>query len=182
MPRIPLKFGRYDFASFAAFTMYSMCSLAIPLMIIAMGKSLNFKIDEGGMASGGLLHVIRSIFMVISLLSCGLIAAKIGKRFTMGFSVLCFGIGISCCAFANEYWMLLPCLIIAGFGEGICEGIATPFIQDMHKDYPERYVNIGHSFWSVGIACAVLIVGGLVSLGTNWRIVMSAIGILTILI
>ena len=43
-----LQFARYDYASFGAFTMYSVCSLAIPLMIVAMGKSLNFPLDAGG--------------------------------------------------------------------------------------------------------------------------------------
>ena len=50
----------------------------------------------------------------------------------------------------------------------------------MHLDEPERYVNIGHSFWSVGIGCAVIIIGGLLSLGVHWRIILGIIGILTL--
>lgn len=180
MSKKALKFGRYDYASFAAFIMYSMCSLAIPLMIVTMGKALNFPLDAGGMASGGTLHIVRSLFMFASLLACGLIAAKIGKRLTMGFSVAFFGIGIFLCSVCTEYAMLFPCLVLAGLGEGVCEGIATPFIQDLHKDAPERYVNIGHSFWSVGIGCAVFIVGGLLSCGVNWRAILAVIGLLSV--
>lgn len=180
MSQKTLKFGRYDYASYVAFAMYSMCSLSIPLMIVAMGKSLNFPLDAGGMSSGGFLHVVRSIFMIIALLGCGLMAAKIGKRFTMGFSVLFFGTGIFLCSFCTEYAMLLPCLVLAGLGEGVCEGIATPFIQDLHSDAPERYVNIGHSFWSVGIGGAVFIIGGLLALGVNWRMILGVIGLLAI--
>ena len=181
MQNSPLKFGRYDFASYAAFTMYSMCSLAIPLMIVAMGKSLDFPLDDGGMASGGILHVVRSLFMLAALLACGIIAAKIGKRLTMGASLLMFGSGMLCCSLSANYYMLFPFLMLAGFGEGICEGIATPFIQNMHKDAPERYVNIGHSFWSAGIFLAVFIIGGLGALGVNWRLILAIIGIITIL-
>lgn len=180
MQKKSLKFGRYDFASYSAFVMYSMCSLAIPLMIVAMGKSLNFPLDEGGMASGGVLHAARCAFMILSLLGCSFIAAKIGKRYSMGFSILFFGTGILLCALCPEYKYLFPCLILVGLGEGVCEGIATPFIQDMHLDEPERYVNIGHSFWSVGIGCAVIIIGGLLSLGVHWRIILGIIGILTL--
>lgn len=181
MSRRSLKFGRYDFASYSAFVMYSMCSLAIPLLIVAMGKSLNFPLDNGGMSSGGFLHAVRCIFMLITLLVCGMIAAKIGKRLSMGFSMIFFGTGILLCAFCPFYKWLLPCLILVGLGEGVCEGIATPFIQDLHKDAPERYVNIGHSFWSVGIGCAVFIVGGLLSLGVHWRIILGVIGLLSVL-
>ena len=181
MSREPLKFGRYDYAGFSAFTMYSVCSLAIPLMIVAMGKSLNFPMDGGGMAQGGILHVVRSSFMIVTLVLSGIITAKFGKRLTIGTSLICFGTGIMCCAFTTQYWMLLPCLILAGLGEGICEGILTPFIQDVHPEAPERYVNIGHSFWSVGIAAAVVLVGGCLTLGVSWRLTIGIIGFLTLL-
>ena len=179
MSREPLKFGRYDYAGFSAFIMYSVCSLAIPLMIVAMGKSLNFPMDGGGMAQGGILHMVRSMFMIVSLLLSGLITARFGKRLTVGSSLIFFGIGIMCCAFTTQYWMLLPCLILAGLGEGICEGILTPFIQDLHPKAPERYVNIGHSFWSVGIFTAVVLVGGLLTFGVSWRLTIGIIGLLT---
>ena len=181
MSRKQLDFGRYDYAGFSAFTMYSVCSLAIPLMIVAMGKSLNFPLDDGGMAAGGTLHMVRSIFMIISLLTCGITSAKFGNRKTLGASLLLFGSGIMCCAFTTQYWMLLPCLILAGLGEGISEGLLTPFVQDLHPDAPERYVNISHSFWSVGIALAVIIVGGLLTLGVSWRTTICIIGLLTLL-
>ena len=66
MSRKNLNFGRYDYAAFSAFTMYSVCSLAIPLLIVAMGRSLNFPMEDGGMAMGGILHVVRSVFMIIT--------------------------------------------------------------------------------------------------------------------
>ena len=177
--RQPLKFGRYDYASYCAFTAYSLCSLIIPLLIVSMGKSLNFPLDDGGMASGGVLHAVRSVFMFITLLICGIIASRFGKRITMGLSLLLCSTGILCCSAATAYWMLLPFLAIAGLGEGICEGLATPFVQDLHPKAPERYVNIAHSFWSVGIVAAVVGVGGLLTLGANWRLILLAAGILT---
>ena len=174
-----LHFGRYDYASFAAFTMYSVCSLAIPLMIVSMGKDLHFPLDQGGMGYGGLLHIVRSFFMLLALLICGFVAAKMGKRILSGSSLLLFGLGMLGCAFTTQYWMLMPCLILAGIGEGTCEGILTPVVQDLHPEEPERYVNISHAFWSVGIFLAVLLAGGLIALGVHWRQVMAVIGILT---
>ena len=176
-----LNLGRYDYAGYMAFIMYSICSLIIPLLIVAIGKTLNFPIDDGGMAAGGVLHMTRSTSMVITLLFCGWISAFLGKRITMGLSIILIGLGISCCAIAPAYWVLIPCLLIAGLGEGVCEGIATPFVQDMHPEAPERYVNIAHAFWSVGIVVTVLVAGGLLTLGVNWRIILGIAGVCTLL-
>lgn len=182
MSREKLFFGRYDYAAFSAFTMYSTVSLAIPIMIVAMGKSLNFPIDDGGMGAGGILHMVRSSFMLVTLLVCGFISARIGKRYSMALCMFLMGCGILCCSFAQAYWMLLPCLMFAGLGEGICEGIATPFVQNLHPESPERYVNISHAFWSVGILLAVLLVSGLLTLGVSWRYILGISGFLTMLI
>ncbi len=181
MTKEKLHFGRYDYACFCAFIMYSVCSLAIPLMIVSMGNDLHFPLDKGGMGYGGFLHIVRSLFMLGALLICGFVAAKLGKRILTGTSLVLFGLGMTGCAFTTQYWMLLPCLILAGTGEGFCEGIATPVVQDLHPEAPERYVNITHAFWSVGIFVAVLLAGGLIALGVNWRQVMGIIGVLTIL-
>ncbi len=176
-----LVFGRYDYAAFAAFTMYSVCAFVVPLSIVAMGNALDFPIDDGGMSSGGFLHMTRSIFMVITLLICGWISAKIGKRHTMAGAMFMMGTGITVMAFANAYWMLLPCLVLAGLGEGVCEGLATPFLQDLHPDEPERYVSFGHAFWPVGIILSVLCISGALACGVSWQIPTAAAGIITIL-
>lgn len=181
MTRKTLQFGRYDYAAFTGSICFALCSLSIPLMIVEIGDALAFPLDRGGMAAGGFLHLFRSVAMVAALLLCGNIAGRIGKRRSMGGSLLCMGAGTLLCAFAPQYWMLIPWLLIAGFGEGICEGIATPFVQDLHPDAPERYVNIAHSFWSIGIAVVVVVVGGLWTLGAGWRAILAGIGIVTLL-
>lgn len=181
MDRRKLILGRYDYAGFTAYTMYSVASLAIPLMIVAIGRDLDFPIDGGGMSSGGVLHIIRSCAMILTLLLCGWISSFAGKRISLGISIIMIGGGIFCCAVAPAYWFLIPCLLIAGLGEGISEGLLTPFVQDVHPDAPERYVNIAHSFWSVGIVVAVLAAGGLLTLGVNWRIILGTVGVLTTL-
>ena len=181
MTRKALRFGRYDYAAFSASICFALCSLSIPLMIVEIGAALDFPLDRGGMAAGGLLHLFRSVAMVAALLLCGSIAGRIGKRLSMGGCLLFMGGGTLLCAFAPGYWLLVPCLFIAGFGEGICEGIATPFVQDLHPDAPERYVNIAHSFWSIGIGLVVVVVGGLWTLGAGWRAILGGIGVVTLL-
>ena len=181
MNKRKLLLGRYDYAAYSAYAMYSVASLAIPLMIVAIGKDLNFPIDGGGMSSGGVLHIIRSCAMLITLLLCGWISSFAGKRISLGVSIILIGGGIFCCSIAPVYGFLIPCLLIAGMGEGVSEGLLTPFVQDVHPDAPERYVNIAHSFWSVGIVIAVLAAGGLLTCGVNWRVILGTVGVVTML-
>ena len=177
---VKLTFGRYDYACFAAFTAYACCSLIIPVALVTMARDLEFPLEDGGMGAGGRLHLIRSVAMVISLLSCSLLAAKIGKRWSMGIAMLLMGSGIFLCAFSPVYWFLLPCLMIAGIGEGICEGLATPFVHDLHTDAPSNYINTAHSFWSVGTGLVVILGGFLLTIGLHWRIIIAATGLICI--
>ena len=175
--REKLHFGRYDYACCSAFAAYSLCSMAIPLVIVEMGKALDFPLDAGGMAAGGGLHLLRSIAMVGALLFCGVIAGRFGKRLTMGSAMLLMGLGIGICAWVPGYFWLLPFLVLAGIGEGICEGLATPFVQDLHTDAPERYVNMSHGMWSVGIALCVVLSAVLLTSGAGWRWMMILCGL-----
>ena len=175
-----LVFGRYDYAAYSAFCFYSVCSFSVPLLIVAIGRALDFPLDGGGMAAGGLLHMVRSAAMMVTLVLCGLISARFGKRLTMGTGVMLIGTGISCCSFAPSYLFLFPALLVAGAGEGICEGIATPFVQDLHPDAPERYVNIAHAFWPAGILLAVVMTGWMLSAGIGWRSIMGLMGLMTV--
>ena len=179
--REKMHLGRYDYASYCAFTVYAICSLIIPIVIVAMGKDLDFPLDDGGMSSGGVLHLVRSIGMIISLAGCGFLAAKWGKRRPMGWSILMSGAGIFLCAFSGNFWFLLPVLFIAGIGEGVCEGLSTPFVQDLHPDNPERYVSVSHGFWSVGIIICMLGAGGALTFGVSWRVILALAGVLAML-
>lgn len=181
-----MRFGRFDYAAFSCFACYAAGSVAIPVALLPISKSLGFSLDEGGMTEGGALHIARTIPIVFAMLACGFIAGRFGKRITMGISVLLMALGVGICAVAPGYSILFLAVMLAGVGEGIIEGLATPFVQDLHnEEEPGRYINFAHSFWSVGVLFTVLIVGFLLSAGVNWRILVggvAAVGFLTSLI
>ncbi|HOA74326.1 MAG TPA: MFS transporter [Phycisphaerae bacterium] len=169
-----MAFGLYDYALFASFFSYAAGSVVVPVALVALARDLGFSLESGGMTAGGALHVGRTLSMMVSMLLCGFAAGRWGKRFTLGASVALMGLGVALCATAPVYGVLLAALVIAGFGEGIVEGLATPFAQNLHPDEPGRYINFAHSFWSVGILVTVLASGGLISLGVNWRVPVAA--------
>ena len=177
-----LHLGRYDYASYGAFCAYACSSLVIPIVLVDLARSLNFPLEDGGMSDGGLMQICRGGAMVVALIACGGIGARFGKRLTMGLAMLMMGSGILAAAFVNSFGWLLPFLAIAGIGEGICEGMATPFVHDLHKSDQAGYVSIAHSFWSVGICFSVVLAGALVALGFSWRGIVAASGIFSMLV
>ena len=169
-----MKFGRFDYASFISFFAYASGSVVVPVVLVVLARDLGFSLEHGGLSAGGALHLGRTIPMVASILLCGFFAGRWGKRRTMGWSVVLMGIGMGLCAIAPGYGVLFLALMIAGTGEGIIEGLSTPFVQDLHSSEPGRYINFTHAFWSVGVLVTVLAAGFLLSLGVSWRLIIGA--------
>jgi MFS family permease len=130
------------------------------------------------MTAGGALQIGRTVPMVLAMLVVGFIAGRWGNRATLGSSVLLMSAGIALCSIAPSYGILFSALLLAGFGEGVIEGLATPFVQDLHPKEPGRYINLTHSFWSVGVLATVLLSGGLLSLGVSWRMLTGVVALI----
>ena len=173
-----LIFGRYDYAAFLCFASYAMCSIIVPVSLVPIAKDLHFPLTEGGMGLGGILQIGRAVPMVAALILCGFFSGSWGKCRSLGFAMLCMALGILLAAFSPVYGIMFSALMIAGFGEGIIEGLATPFVQDLHDEEPGRYINFTHSFWSVGVVSIVLVAGALLANGVSWRYIVGACGVL----
>lgn len=175
-----LGFGRYDLATCLAFASYASCSIVIPMCLVALAVDLHFPLDEGGMGRGGGLQAARASAMIVTMVLCGFAAGRWGKRVSIGCSLLFMGGGVLICALSPWYGLLFLALAVAGLGEGVVEGLATPFVQDIHPDQPGRYLNITHSFWSVGVVTLVLAAGALLQAGVGWRCIVGAVGLFTL--
>jgi MFS family permease len=175
-----MAFGRFDAAAFTGFFAYAAGSVVVPVALVSLARELGFPLADGGMTAGGALHLGRTIPMVASLLLCGFGAGRWGKRRTFGASVILMGFGMALCAVAPTYGVLFAALMLAGVGEGVIEGLSTPFIQDLHPEEPGRYINFTHGFWSVGVLATVLVSGALLSLGVSWRLLTGAVATLSL--
>jgi len=172
-----MVFGRYDYAAFLAYYAYAAGSVVAPVSLVALARDLGFRLDNGGMTAGGALHLGRTGAIVAAMLLCGFWAARWGKRVTLGLSLLLTGLGMGIVAGAPSYGVLFLALVVAGIGEGVIEGLATPFVQDLHPKEPGRYVNFSHAFWSIGVVVTVLASGLLLSRGVSWRLVTGAVAL-----
>ena len=175
-----LTFGRFDTAAFISFFTYASGSVVVPVALVALAHELDFSLESGGMAAGGALHLGRTLPMVAAMLLCGFAAGRWGKRRTFAVAVILMGGGVGLCAVAPGYGLLFLALCVAGFGEGIIEGLATPFVQDLHPEEPGRYINFAHAFWPVGVLSTVLISGALLAAGISWRWIIGGVGVLAL--
>ncbi len=173
-----MRFGRYDYAAFLTFFAYAAGSVIVPVSLVELAHDLGFSLESGGMSAGGALHLGRTVAMVLAMLAVGFIAGRWGNRSTLGSSVLLMSAGIAACAIAPGYGILLFAMVLAGLGEGVIEGLATPFVQGLHPKEPGRYINLTHSFWSVGILATVLLSGWLLSAGVSWRTLTGVVALI----
>ncbi len=165
-----MKFRRFDYAAFLLFMTYAVCSLIIPVVLVEVAKDLHFDLDKGGMSAGGVLQMGRSATMVAAMLVCSMCATRFGLRRSLAVAAIFMALGITLAACSQWYWMLLTVLIIAGIGEGLVEGLATPFVGELHKnDEPGRYINFTHGFWSIGIFICIPLLGWLSNCNISWR-------------
>ena len=177
-----MKFGKFDYAAFLLFMAYAVCSLIIPVVLVEVARDLNFDLDKGGMSAGGVLQAGRSATMVGAMLVCSMLACRFGLRKSLAIAALFMAGGITLAALSQWYWMLLVVLIIAGIGEGLVEGLATPFIGELHKDdEPGRYMNFSHGFWSVGIFGCIPLLGWLLNCNVSWRILCLLVAVGTLI-
>jgi MFS family permease len=170
-----LIFGRYDYAAFLSFYAYASGSIVLPVALVALARELGFSLEEGGLSAGGALPLGRTGMIVLSMLLCGFAAGRWGKRRVFGWAIAMMGVGMGLCSFAPGYGFLFAALMAAGIGEGVIEGLATPFVQDLHPKEPGRYINFAHAFWPIGVMTTVLVFGALLSLGVSWRLMMGAV-------
>jgi fucose permease len=111
-----------------------------------------------------------------------MLAGKFGLRRSLAVAAVLMMAGILLAAVSQWYWMLLAVLIIAGLGEGLVEGLATPFVGALHKDdEPGRYMNFSHGFWSVGIFCCIPVLGWLLGMNVSWRILCLVVAAVTLI-
>ena len=174
-----MKFGRYDYAAFSSYIAYAAGSVIVPVALVSLARDLGFSLESGGMSAAGALPLGRTATMVAAMLLCGFAAGRWGKRKTFGVSVVLMGLGIALCAVAPVYNVLFLALVLAGCGEGVIEGLGTPFVQELHPEEPGRYINFAHSFWSVGVLVTVLFSGGLISFGVSWRLLIGVVAALS---
>lgn len=174
-----LNFTRYDCAAWLTFIAYASASLAIPVLLVEIAQDLGFPLSEGGgKTAGGALQLARSFSMCLSMAFAGWLGKRFGIKSVVMCSIMAMAAGMLAIAFSQSWLMIVPPLLMAGLGEGVVEGLSTPFVQEEHEKEPARYVNFAHGFWSLGTFAFVIAAGIMLSSGVSWRCVFGLVFLL----
>ena len=176
-----LSVNRYDIGVFSLFFAYSSCVQIVPMALVHMSEDLGFSLREGGFAEGSWLQIARWIPAIFSALLCSFVAARFGKRKTLGTSMLLMCLGMLLSAISPNYLLVFISLLIAGVANGIAGSLSSPFVRGLHPQESGKYINFMNSFWAIGTLFTVIVSGGLLSLGVSWRVVLFGTGLLTLI-
>lgn len=174
--RSPLRFVPLDAAASLAFLAYSASATVTPIVLVTLGRELDF-----GLVGGGSLEVARSTLIFLTLLGSGFLAAHFGKVRSLGMALLLLGLGMLLYSQAGAYGWVILALCLAGIAGGIVEALINPLVEELHRDDSGRYLNIINGFWSVGVLGTMLIGGEVQTRAQVWRPLLWGIAALALL-
>ncbi len=175
------KLSRHDWANNLGIFAYSSASLTFPVLLIAIMSDFGISLEQGGKSLAASLSLGRNISATLTLAFSGFASLYWGNRRCLRFAMLCSGFFVGLATFSTNYLLLLLALILMGVGEGLLEGLLTPFVEELHRDdlgNCSKYVNLAHSFWPAGVISATLLSGWLLNIAVDWRWILGAIALL----
>src|SRR5690606_26494544 len=73
------------------------------------------------------------------------------------------------------YWMLYLGTFLFALGNGAAEAVVNPVVASLYPKDKTKWLNILHAGWPMGIAIAGLLGIGLISIGTDWKVILGFI-------
>ncbi len=167
-----LSFQALDWATAAAFLVYSSSVVVTPISLVMLARELEISLTGGGGVEG-----MRAALLVAALLASALVAARWGKPRSVGLSSIVLGFGLLAYAVAPGYGVILLAVAFVGAGGGVIEALLNPLVQDLHPRDSGRYLNVLNAFFSAGVLTTVLLGGELLTRGHSWRVIMTIVAV-----
>jgi MFS family permease len=108
----------------------------------------------------------------LSIVFFSLIIDSIGYKKSMIFAFICHVLSVGITIFANGYWMLYLGTFLFALGNGAAEAVVNPVVASLYPKDKTKWLNILHAGWPMGIAIAGLLGIGLISIQTDWKIII----------
>ncbi len=156
------------------------------IILLVIGIGWMFDAMDQGMVSGVLTAISKdwgltayekswllssgTFGMILGAALSGNIADRWGRRRVITATLLIYSLGSALCGLCTEYWMLILCRFITGFGLGGELPTASAYVTEMSPArFRGRNVVLLESFWAWGWIAAML-VAYLMIPPLGWRI------------
>jgi fucose permease len=128
-------------------------------------------------AGFGLLYLVSALLFAVGALSAGLIGERLGRRVLLPLSALLIAVGLATQGAAPTWPVLLLGVAFAAAGSGAIDAGVNGVVMDLSVSGKGSALNRLHLFYSVGALGAPLVIGQLVGLGVDWRLVAVGTGV-----
>ena len=159
-------------ASYASFILIGWTGLLVPSLLRVIKAEFN-QTDAGF----GLLYLVSALLFAVGALSAGLLAERFGRRTLLPLSALLIAVGLATQGVAPSWPVLLLGVALAASGSGAIDAGVNSVVMDVAVSGKGSALNRLHLFYSVGALGAPLVIGQLVGLGLDWRLLMVGTGI-----
>ncbi len=159
-------------ASYASFILIGWTGLLVPSLLRVI--KADFDQTDAGF---GLLYLVSALLFAVGALSAGLLAERFGRRTLLPLSALLIAVGLATQGVAPSWPVLLLGVAFAGAGSGAIDAGVNSVVMDVAVSGKGSAINRLHLFYSVGALGAPLVIGQVVGLGLDWRLLMVGTGI-----
>lgn len=164
-------------ASYASFILIGWTGLLVPSLL----RVIKADFDQSD-AGFGLLYLLSALFFAVGALSSGLFAERLGRRIVLPLSALLIGVGLATQGLAPSWPVLLLGVALAGVGSGAIDAGVNGVVMDLSVSGKGSALNRLHLFYSVGALGSPLVIGQLVGLGLDWRVVAVGTGVAALIL
>ena len=151
--------------SYASFFLIGWTGLFVPSLLRVLQDDFGRSDAEFGFG-----YLVIALMFAVGALASGLVAQRVGRRVVLPASALLIAGGMGLEAVAPTWAVFLVGAGLAGAGSGAIDAVATSVIMDLSASGSGNSLNMLHLFYSVGALTAPLVIGLLVALGADWRL------------
>jgi len=159
-------------ASYASFILIGWTGLFVPSLL----RVIKADFDQSD-AGFGLLYLVSALFFAVGALAAGLLAERLGRRALLPLAALLIAAGLATQGLAPSWPVLLLGVALAGAGSGAIDAGVNGVIMDLSVSGKGSALNRLHLFYSLGALGSPLVIGQLVGLGLDWRVLAVGTGV-----
>jgi len=163
--------------SYASFILIGWTGLFVPSLL----RVIKADFDQSD-AGFGLLYLLSALFFAVGALSAGLLAERLGRRVLLPLAALLIAVGLATQGLAPSWPVLLLGVALAGAGTGAIDAGVNGVIMDLSVSGKGSALNRLHLFYSVGALGAPVVIGQLVGLGLDWRLLAVGTGVAALIL
>jgi fucose permease len=156
---------------------YAVSAVTLPICLVKMKQELGLSLTQAGS-----LGFITSLEQLVFLLLSGIIAAKYGKIRVLKSALLILSVGLLLFTQVSTYLIALGIILVIGIGNAFLEALLIPLVEDLYPDDNGGKLNLLTAYWPVGVICATLTTGELLSRGISWRWIFAGVAMLVLIV